>query len=128
MISRLTGLIGLFGLLAVFGQPAEIKVENTAGHKRNQRPPVIFPHEKHTGLYECLDCHHKYQDNKNVLDEGELEEGNKKISCIYCHHSGSSIKLEEAYHGQCRGCHEKARKAGGKNGPVLCGECHRKAK
>jgi hypothetical protein len=91
------------------------------------RPAVSFPHNRHAeaGL-SCKDCHHLYKDGKNVLDEGELEEGKESIRCSACHRPNSRINLEQAFHDQCIGCHRKAPKENKKTGPRYCGGCHLK--
>ena len=51
-----------------------------------ERPPVPFPHGRHMeeGL-SCKDCHHRYEQGKNVLDESDLEPGKPGIRCQECH-------------------------------------------
>ncbi|MFP4039135.1 MAG: cytochrome c3 family protein [Desulfosudaceae bacterium] len=92
----------------------------------DQRQPVLFPHEMHMGLYDCLDCHHDYdQEKNNILDPGTLYVGNPEVKCSFCHHSDSTLNRREAFHGQCLYCHLKT-------GPIdrtpfppgLCGQCH----
>lgn len=113
-----------------------VRAGNTAPEFK-QRPPVIFDHDTHMGEYECLQCHHRYEDGENVLEEDELtdiepdelitlnvmpEEELSGIKCASCHNykkEKSTLNSMEAFHGQCIGCHEE--KA---SGPVLCGECH----
>jgi len=81
------------------------------------RPEVNFPHNRHMESdLSCKDCHHIYENGKNVLDESNLEEGNQGIRCSACH---GPNKLMEAFHHQCIGCHTKK-----KIGPRFCGECH----
>lgn len=99
-------------------QPDKIELEGKT------RPAVTFPHNRHieTGL-SCKDCHHLYENGKNVLDEGKLEEGNQKIRCSACHGQNSRLDREQAFHNQCIGCHRKYKK-GEKTGPRYCGGCH----
>lgn len=92
-----------------------------------QRPPVNFleeMHDTHMENYDCLDCHHRYENGENVLDEFELEEGNRDIQCSACHHSKAETGLRKAFHTQCIGCHEKSNDQEGGSLPILCGECH----
>ncbi len=71
--------------------------------------PVTFDHAKHGK--ECATCHHK--------DAAGKEQG-----CDKCHGAkteGKKVSLKEAFHTQCKGCHQKEKK-----GPVKCDECHKK--
>lgn len=103
-----------------------------------QRPQVAFTHDTHMGQYECLQCHHKYENGQNVLDDGELggaeyeeimkldinvPEDSSGYECASCHGNKtiSKMSVRDAFHNQCIGCHEKEKK-----GPVLCGECHKR--
>ena len=53
-----------------------------------KRERVGFPHEQHIVLYDCLECHHVYDDQRNnILDPGALYEDNPDIRCIACHNS-----------------------------------------
>lgn len=91
------------------------------------RPAVDFIdryHDSHMDNLDCLDCHHKYVNGKNVLDEDDLEEGDPNILCSSCHNEKSKINLTRAFHRECIGCHDKLSANGEKTGPSLCGECH----
>jgi c(7)-type cytochrome triheme protein len=103
-------------------QPDQIQLDHTAAFGSKQRTSVTFPHMRHieTGL-SCKDCHHRYDQGKNVLEESDLNEGTPNIRCSECHSSASRFKLREAFHRQCMDCHSKK-----KTGPRFCGECHRK--
>ena len=90
----------------------------------NQRPPVPFSHDLHMGLYECLACHHDFEDGVNVLDEDDLVEGDPAVLCASCHNGETDLDRREAYHRQCIGCHIDERKAGQSSAPELCGSCH----
>ena len=104
-----------------FGQEEELVLDNPDAYVEKHRPEVIFPHDLHMGEFDCLDCHHDYdEDGENVLDEDTLEEGNEDILCTACH----DVCLRELYHKQCMGCHRDFRIAGDATGPELCGECH----
>jgi len=112
-------------LLVVFAgsplraQPDKIVLEGKT------RPAVMLPHNRHVeaGL-SCKDCHHIYENGKNILDESKLEGGNKDIRCIACHGPKSRLNPEEAFHSQCAGCHRKYQIEKKKTGPRYCGGCH----
>jgi hypothetical protein len=106
-------------------QPDKIVLDHSNISGGRTRPPVTLPHNRHVeaGL-SCKDCHHIYQNGKNVLDESKLEEGNKSIRCSACHGPKSRLNLEQAFHNQCIGCHTKYQKEKKKTGPRYCGECH----
>ena len=109
----------------VNAQPDKMILDLSAISGKTTRPPVSFPHNRHVeaGL-SCKDCHHIYENGKNVLDESKLEEGNKGIRCSACHGPKSQANLEQAFHNQCVGCHTKYEKEKKKTGPRYCGECH----
>ena len=89
------------------------------------REKVGFPHEQHMARYDCLDCHHVYDDLKNnVLDATELYDGNPDIQCLSCHGQKTAIDLMTAFHRQCMGCHNRENAAGRRSAPVMCSECH----
>ena len=116
-------VIGLSLATISLAQEEEILL-NDGGTAGTQRPAVIFSHDLHMGLYECLACHHDYQDGVNVLDEDRLEEGNPDIRCANCHNGQADLDAQKAYHRQCMGCHIDERKAGQASGPEMCGACH----
>lgn len=90
----------------------------------NSRPFVCFIHDEHNeaaGIEDCALCHHLYEDGKLVEDESSEE-----LSCSECHKAKDDprqLELTATYHKRCRGCHMKK-----KQGPVTCGECHKKTK
>ena len=117
-ISLATAMIAFTGS-AVYAQSDQMKLNHMDAFGKKQRPPVLFPHNRHVEAnLSCKDCHHRYQQGKNVLDEGELEEGKPGIRCSECHDSNSRPRLREAFHNLCIGCHAA------KGGPRLCGGCH----
>jgi hypothetical protein len=85
--------------------PIRIMFENTAGK-------VLLDHKGHASEegygIACKDCHHDIE-----------EEGAKPEACSSCHDPDAEIKLPEAFHKQCIGCHEE-----GGSGPVECSGCH----
>ena len=108
--------------------PDEINIENT-GYKTNRKGPVTFSHGDHAESYEiaCSECHHDYQDGKNVWEEGDPVK-----KCVACHSplksKGKIKKLSIAYHNNCKGCHKKlAKQEGGTEAPYKkCTDCHEK--
>lgn len=125
---RIVVIVSLLTILSVpsigHGQEEEIVIDNSDAYSSKQRSAVTFSHELHFETFDCLDCHHDYNDGENVLDEGDLEEGNPAIHCTSCHDADSTPHLRHAYHHQCMGCHRKMRINGLATGPELCGACH----
>jgi c(7)-type cytochrome triheme protein len=111
----------------LFAQPEEIILNNSKTFINKRQSSVTFPHELHMERFECLDCHHRYENNKNVLDEDELEEGNSAAQCAGCHNLKSTCDLQKAFHRQCLNCHVNNRKPGEKSGPRMCIGCHKKS-
>jgi len=106
-------------LLILSGSPLRAQPDKIVLEGKT-RPAVTLPHNRHAeaGL-SCKDCHHIYENGKNILDESKLEEGNKHIRCSACHGPKSRLDLQQAFHDQCIGCHTKK-----KTGPRFCGGCH----
>lgn len=124
-------LIGLTGVVfflffgqTLWAQPDTMMLKSSSFSKR-ERAPVSFPHNRHMeGGLSCKECHHRYDQGKNVLDETELEEGAPGIRCQECHGSKVRLDLKTAFHRQCLDCHRTNKKEGKKTGPLFCGECH----
>ena len=111
--------------LAALADMEEIVLNQETMSQKRQRPEVLFPHELHMESFECLDCHHDYKGDDNVLDEGELYEDNPDNRCNACHNQNASMDATEAFHHQCLGCHIKAIKEKAKTrGHEMCGSCH----
>ena len=126
-MKKYAGLIlPLFFVIPVFlyGQMEMMIIDNTV-FKSKSRSAVRFNHGNHMALYgvSCRDCHHRFENKKNMLDPVELTDDNKTIHCRYCH-TGSS-RLQNAYHRLCIGCHQSMIKKNLTAGPRLCGECHK---
>ena len=121
----LAGFMVAIGLGLSFAYAQEEIIElNADPEAALQRTAVAFSHDLHMGLYECLDCHHKYEDGVNVLDEDELVADSPEVNCAACHDDSASIDRQRAFHRQCMGCHIQVRKAGEASGPEMCGACH----
>lgn len=123
-VSIMAVLGGLTLASIVGAQPEALTLASPAFETR-ERPPVPFPHGRHMeGDLSCKDCHHRYEQGKNVLDESDLEPGKPGIRCQECHSTGGRGNLREVFHRQCLGCHQKMAKEGPKSVPRYCGECH----
>ena len=111
-------------LLLLSGSPLRAQPDKIVLEGKT-RPAVTLPHNRHVeaGL-SCKDCHHIYENGKNILDESKLEEGNQDIRCSACHGPTFRPNLEQAFHNQCMGCHTRYQKEKKKTGPRFCGECH----
>ncbi len=114
-------IICVFSLSPAFSQEAEMVLE----HKEiapHERPLVKFTHERHMNVpLECARCHHDYDQfgNNKVDQDGQ--------ACTTCHsrvQGKNPVPLTDAFHGQCKRCHEQMRHQGKTSGPVMCGECH----
>ncbi len=93
-----------------------------------------FSHKKHNEEYKiaCNQCHHVYQDGKNVWKEGDpvklcdachtepTIEGEKKLAP-----DQQKLNLKLAFHNECLGCHQKLKKEKpDTKAPVVCAGCH----
>ena len=106
-------------------QPDHILLNHPEVFKKRERPPVGFPHDRHMGGdLSCMDCHHKVENGKNVLDESTLQAGNKGIRCSACHDTKQGIDLQRAFHHQCLSCHKRREGEKKTTGPRFCGGCH----
>lgn len=112
--------------LRILADMDEMVLNQDTTAQNRQRSEVRFPHGLHMNSLECLDCHHVYEEGKNILDEGELYEGNPDTRCNSCHDKDASMDTTKAFHHKCMGCHIKAtnKKAHSRN-PGMCGSCHR---
>ncbi len=95
---------------------------------------VEFSHKKHSEEYKiaCNQCHHVYQDGKNVWKEGDPVK-----KCEACHTEATiqgekklppdqqKLNLKIAFHEDCLGCHQKLKKdKPDTKAPVVCAGCH----
>lgn len=131
MTLLLVVLTGMFfvavGALTAADVPDEVNISNE-GYKKDIKGPVKLSHKKHVDEYKvaCTDCHHDYQNGKNVWKQGDPVK-----KCGECHNplkkQGKVDKLQNAYHKNCKNCHKEAAKAGKKNAPFKkCNDCHAK--
>jgi len=90
--------------------------------EKQRRPPAVFRHDEHNEVAQieaCNQCHHVYEKGEKLDDESSEDK-----RCADCHTEKSSDGqpgLRQAFHLNCKGCHQFKRK-----GPVMCGECHAK--
>lgn len=115
------------GILVAADVPVEVVLENK-GYVKDKKGPVKFSHKKHSADYKiaCTECHHVIKDGKNVWKEGDPVK-----KCSTCHNpekkEGDVMKLQNAYHRNCKNCHKALLKAGKPTGPFKkCNDCHAK--
>lgn len=111
-------LLAVFAPLA-FSQESMI-ILNHSELGKHERPAVEFNHEKHANKIDCLQCHHDFDAYMN-------NRGGEGQPCSSCHGlqaTQETISLEDAFHLQCKGCHESMRAMGKPGGPVICAQCH----
>jgi hypothetical protein len=111
-------------VLVIFALPTfaqeDMEVIENYGFSKKQRPPAVFRHDEHNEnaeIEECNECHHVYEDGERLEDESSEDQ-----SCADCHSekgSDNAPRLIKAFHLNCKGCHQAAKK-----GPIMCGECH----
>jgi len=118
------GLIGiailagfLFAILVATGAFAKDVVEYNVSQGK-----VTFTHKKHaeTLKNDCMKCHHTWKKGET---SGKL--------CSDCHKAkaeGKALAAKDAYHKDCKGCHDEAKKANKPAGPTGCTQCHVKTK
>ena len=114
-------IIAMFVLVSANSQEDMERVDNSV-FEHPERIPVLFRHDEHNenaDIDDCSECHHIYEDGKKIEDESSEDQ-----YCSDCHEmkaSGSVPALMKAFHLNCKGCHLDQ-----KEGPVTCGECHKK--
>ena len=107
-------------VLSAHAQEDMERVDNSV-FDNPRRPPAVFPHDEHNELAqieECSVCHHVYDKNDRLVED----ESSEDQSCADCHSENGSDdrpRLIKAFHLNCKGCHQSAKK-----GPIMCGECH----
>jgi hypothetical protein len=107
-------------------QDLDIIMIDNEGYKKDRRGPVEFSHRKHAREYKllCWECHHEYKDDQNIYAPwGETKK------CSQCHDPVkpelNEIKLQKAFHLNCKGCHMGLAKEDKKTGAFKkCNGCH----
>lgn len=108
----------LLFLVPAFSQ-MDIEQLDDPAFANGQRPPAVFVHDEHNEiaeLYDCVVCHHMDGSDPDPMEDSI------GIPCSDCHPvdaGDETTPLMQAYHKQCKGCHQDQ-----KAGPVACGECH----
>lgn len=99
-------------------------------YEKDRKGPVTFSHRKHAKDYgiSCWDCHHVYEDGVNTWSPWEGAE-----KCSECHDPDEkmdgAVKLQTAYHINCKNCHKAMAGEKKKTGPYRkCLTCHEKKK
>ena len=127
LVVALTGMfflsVGVLTAAEKQEQPEMIKLQNK-DYKKDKKGPVKFMHKEHHVDYKiaCAECHHLYKDGKNVWKDGDHVD-----KCSKCHpviwpkgkkkKKGEAMKLQNAYHKDCKTCHKTLAKEGKKTGP-----------
>jgi hypothetical protein len=133
--------VALLGLSGAAEQevPDEIVIKAKLW-KDHTKSPVTLSHKKHNEEYKvkCEECHHVYEDGKNVWKEGD-----KVQKCMECHNEPTikgekklskdkqKLNLKLAFHNNCQGCHKKLKKKDREKYseiPTTCIKCHPKEK
>ena len=102
----------------------EIIIENL-DYETDRKNPVKFSHKRHNEEYDiaCVKCHHAYQDGKNTWKEGDPVE-----NCANCHDpvndQDNMMKLQTAYHNNCKDCHKEVSEEGKEAPYKKCSDCH----
>jgi len=125
MVGVMFASVGALSAEECADAPDEIMIDNE-GYGSDKKGPVKFTHKKHAEEYDtaCADCHHVFEDGKNVWKEGDPVQ-----KCSECHayekSEGDAKKLQLAFHANCKNCHKDAYKAGKKDAPFRkCNDCH----
>lgn len=62
---------------------------------------IIFPHEAHTGMFGCDDCHPDLFKAERGANPATMEEMEQGESCRACHDGSSAFGVAE----DCEACH-----------------------
>lgn len=102
----------------------EIIIENQ-GYTEDKKKPVKLNHKKHAEEYEiaCDSCHHVYEEGENIWKQGDPVR-----KCMVCHNpvadQDGAIKLQSAFHKNCRDCHREVTQEGREAPYKKCTVCH----
>ncbi|MDY7035341.1 MAG: cytochrome c3 family protein [Thermodesulfobacteriota bacterium] len=129
VVVALTGFIFItVGVLTAGDVPDDVIIQNE-GYKKDKKGPVKLSHKKHSTEYKvaCNECHHEYKEGKNIWKEGQPVR-----KCSECHNplkkEDKVIKLQNAYHKNCKNCHKALIKDGKSTKAPFkkCNDCHQK--
>jgi hypothetical protein len=129
-------LLLIVGSLGATDIPDTVTMDSKA-YTEHTRPLVTFRHKGHAEHKDigCVDCHHVYEDGKNVWKEGDQVQ-----KCEACHQNTErppkGMKKEDkikefhkdALHANCRDCHKRMIDKQSELGRKLktCTGCHAK--
>jgi len=101
---------------------------NNEDYKKDRKGSVKLSHTKHAKDYNvsCWECHHEYDEKINLWTP--LSE---TMNCLECHDpidvQDEAMRLQTAYHLNCKGCHKKLAQEKKTTGPYRkCLKCHEK--
>ncbi len=98
--------------VAVAAPPDKITIDKI----KKTKAAVAYNHKVHSEkVPKCQACHHK--------DAAGKEQACSSATCHGAQAEGTKLDLKEAFHKQCKACHQKEKK-----GPQKCDECHPKGK
>ena len=109
------------GLLFVSAHSQDMEELDNSVFESPRRSPAPFLHDEHnetSGIEDCAECHHVYDENGQLVED----ESSEDQRCADCHEleaSGQKPPLMKAFHTNCKGCHKQQNK-----GPTMCGQCH----
>ena len=115
---------------AKMSQGLDVIVISNDVYDRDRKGPVTFSHRKHAKDYKilCWECHHDYEEGINTWSPWDGAE-----KCSECHDPDEKMdevmKLQTAYHINCKNCHKTMAEKNNKTGPSRrCLTCHEKKK
>ncbi len=113
----------------------QVNRADIAGLPKDRKHVNSFSHQKHAAIYlqdkakystnpykddfTCAACH---PDTKSPADILEIAPGKRLAAAL--NKNGGPKKLKNYFHGICRSCHKKLKKAGLASGPTNCKGCH----
>jgi Na+-transporting methylmalonyl-CoA/oxaloacetate decarboxylase gamma subunit len=138
-LSVLAFAVCAVGLVVTAADKQEVPAEVVIASKlwpQLTKGPVNLSHKKHAEEYKiaCSECHHKYENGKNVWKEGDHVQ-----KCQECHNEPTiqmekklppdqqKLNLKLAFHNNCQECHKKFKKDHPESKvPTACAGCHPK--
>ena len=127
VVALLSMMFVCVGILIAADVPDDFMIQNE-GYKKDKKGPVPLSHKKHSVDYKvaCTDCHHEYDKDKN----NTWKEGLPVKKCSECHNpkvkKEGVMKLQNAYHRNCKNCHKKIDPESKKAPSKKCAGCHAK--